>query len=69
MSGTTATVNYGRRAYGHQRRMTPEQKARYVAESIQLRINEGLAWDWQQYGLQDNPEQQQRVRLALAALR
>jgi hypothetical protein len=69
MARLTQDVKYGRRAFGHQRSMTAEQKARYVAEGIQLRINDGRSWSWEAYGLQDNPAQQQRVRRALAALR
>ena len=47
---------------------TPAQRARYVAESIALRQDEGRAWDWRTYGLEGNAEQQARVRDAYAAI-
>ena len=56
-----------RRAMQHN--TTPAQRARYVAESIALRLDEGRPWTWADYGLADKPEQQALVQTALAALR
>jgi hypothetical protein len=63
------TPVYGRRAYGPQRRLTPEQKARFVAESILQHEIEGDTWELRQYGLDVESEQWQRVLAALGALR
>lgn len=41
-------------AYGRSRQRTPEQKARYVAESIMEHQADGRAWSWASYGLDDN---------------
>lgn len=35
-------TEYGRRAYGPQRRITPQQQARFIADSIRLHWAEGL---------------------------
>lgn len=48
---------------------TPAQRARYVAESITLRHDAGIAWSWREYGLDEKPEQRWLVEQALAALR
>jgi hypothetical protein len=58
------------RAFGAQRPTTPAQRARYIAESIALHslCEDDLA-TWARYCLTDNPEQQTRVRVALAQLR
>jgi hypothetical protein len=56
-----------RRAMTHT--TTPAQRARYVAESITLRQDEGRGWSWSEYGLQENVSQQALVTAALAALR
>ena len=56
---------FGRKAYGAQRHMTDAAKARNVARSIQGMEAQQRAWTWQFYGLQDKPEQQRRVLLAL----
>lgn len=57
-----------RRAYGAHRPTTPEQRARYVAESIALRQVDGRAWTWGDYGLVGNSAQQALVLAALARL-
>jgi hypothetical protein len=57
-----------RAAYHRSMRLTPERKARFVAESITLKLDEGRAWSWNQYGLQDNPEMQALVLAALEDL-
>jgi hypothetical protein len=57
-----------RRAFGAQRPTTAAQRAQYVAESIALRQDEGRAWSWAEYGLQDNAGQQALVLAALARL-
>ncbi len=48
---TVANRSFGRKAYGAQRRMTPQQKARNVAASIVQRIREHRAWSLADYGL------------------
>jgi hypothetical protein len=57
-----------RAAYHRSQALTPERKARFVAESITLKQDEGRAWDWSQYGLHDNPEMQALVLAALEEL-
>lgn len=47
---------------------TTMQRARYVAESIALRHDEGRAWTWTEYGLENNPAQRQRVLEVLEGL-
>ena len=58
-----------RNAYGAHRRMTPQQKARNVAESI---LAHGLdttdAATWTRYGLQGQPLKQAAVEAAIAKL-
>jgi hypothetical protein len=60
-------MQYGRRAFGHQRTMAPAAKARNVAASIRAH---GLDVDapatWGRYGLSTNTAQQALVRQALA---
>ena len=70
-STSTTPTTYGRPVHGRamQHNRTPEQRARYTAESIALRIDEGRAWSWSEYGLEANDTQQALVRAALAALR
>lgn len=60
---TPYTPLMGRRLHGRalRRNASAMQRARYVAESIALRQDEGMSWDWSIYGLQDNPTQRQRV--------
>jgi hypothetical protein len=65
----TPPRQYGRRAYGPQRRLTPEQKARFVAESILQHEIEHDTWTIQQYGLDVESAQWQCVLTALGALR
>ena len=57
-----------RAAYHRSTTLTPERKARFVAESITLKQDEGRAWSWSDYGLQDNPAMQALVRAALEDL-
>lgn len=57
-----------RAAFHRSTTLTPERKARFVAESITLKLDEGRAWSWSQYGLQDNPEMQRLVLQALEDL-
>lgn len=57
-----------RAAYHRSQALTPERKARFVAESITLKQDEGRAWSWGDYGLHDNPAMQALVRLALEDL-
>jgi hypothetical protein len=57
-----------RAAYHRSTRLTPERKARFVAESITLKEDEGRAWSWAEYGLHDNPEMQALVLAALEDL-
>jgi hypothetical protein len=57
---------FGRKAFGpHHFHMTNAEKARRVARSIQGMEQTGRPWSWQQYGLEGNPAQQQRVLVAL----
>lgn len=57
-----------RAAYHRSTALTPERKARFVAESITLKEDEGRAWSWAEYGLHDNPAMQALVRAALEDL-
>ena len=54
-----------RAAYHRSLRLTPERKARFVAESITLKRDEGRAWSWAEYGI---VEQSAMHALVLAAL-
>jgi len=60
-------MQYGRKAFGHQRAMSPAARARNVAASIK---DHGYsvedATTWSRYGLETNVVQQQLVLLALA---
>ena len=40
-----------RAAYHRATRLTPERKARFVAESITLKRDEGRSWSWAEYGI------------------
>lgn len=62
-------MTYGRKAYGAHRSMTPDQKARNIAQSIALRVQEGRPWDWSQYGLENDHGQQRAVLAKLQILR
>ena len=57
-----------RAAYHRSVALTPERKARFVAESITLKEDEGRTWSWSEYGLQDNPTMQALVLAALEDL-
>jgi hypothetical protein len=57
-----------RAAYHRSTTLTPERKARFVAESITLKLDEGRAWSWSDYGLADQPEMQALVLAALKEL-
>jgi hypothetical protein len=58
-----------RKAFGPRRTVSHATKARYVAESILLHEANGDPWTIQQYGLDVESEQWQRVLAALATLR
>ena len=60
--------SHHRKAFGPRRPTTAAQKARYVAESIALRRDEGRAWSWAEYGLIGRTDQQALVLAALADL-
>jgi hypothetical protein len=57
-----------RAAYHRSLRLTPERKARFVAESITLKQDEGRAWSWSDYGLEEQSDLQHLVLQALKAL-
>ena len=57
-----------RAAYHRSTQPTPARRARYVAESITLKREEGRDWTWSQYGLESNPEMQRLVLQALEDL-
>lgn len=50
----TDGVRYGRRAYGHQRPTTPEQRAKYIAESWLLHEADGRTRCLADYGIDTN---------------
>src|SRR5262245_13646941 len=65
--GEAIVMQYGRKAYGSHRTMSPEVKARNVAESIVAHgydVNDAATW--QRYGIGANVAQQALVRQALA---
>jgi hypothetical protein len=57
-----------RAAYHRSTRLTPARQARFVAESITLKQDEGRAWQWADYGLHENPAMQALVKAALEDL-
>jgi hypothetical protein len=57
-----------RAAYHRSQRLTPERKARFVAESITLKLDDGRAWTWSEYGLEHNPDMQALVLAALEGM-
>ena len=60
-------MQYGRRAFGHQRRMSDAVKARNVAASIRAHgYDVADAQTWAHYGLGNSAAQQALVRQALA---
>ena len=65
----TMEVHYGRKAFGPQRRKTPQLKALWVAQAIEQREMEHRTWAWKEFGLEDNPAQQALVQMALLGLR
>lgn len=63
-----ATARSHRKAFGSQRPTPPAQRAQYVAESIAQREDEGRAWDYTTYGIEDNLLMQRLVEAKLAKL-
>lgn len=57
-----------RAAYHRARRPAPAQRARFVAESITLKLDEGRAWTWADYGILDGSEMHRLVLVALEEL-
>jgi len=51
----TDGVRYGRRAYGHQRPTTPDERAKYIAESVLMHQDEGRVRTMADYGIEHNP--------------
>jgi hypothetical protein len=60
-----SVASFGRKAYGHQRRMSPTTKAKNVAASIRQRIREHRPYSQADYGLVDGTAQ---AALVLALL-
>jgi hypothetical protein len=58
-----------RAAYHRSTRLTPERKARFVAESITLKEDEGRPWTLAEYGILDGSEMHRLVLVALEELR
>lgn len=58
-----------RAAYHRSQRLTPERKARYVAESITLKQDEGRPWTLAEYGILEGSEMHRLVEKALEDLR
>jgi hypothetical protein len=56
-----------RRAMRHN--TTPAQQARYIAESVALKLDEGRPVTFADYGIGDNAAMQELVIVALATLR
>jgi hypothetical protein len=57
-----------RAAYHCSTMLTPERKARFVAESITLKADEGRAWSWAEYGIVEQSAMHLLVLAALEAL-
>lgn len=57
-----------RAAYHRSQRLTAERKARFVAESITLKEDEGRPWTWAEYGIVEGSEMHRAVRVALEDL-
>lgn len=60
-------MQYGRKAFGPQRRMSPQTKARNIARSI---VEHGYRCDastWQRYGIDGNKALQALVRESIAS--
>ena len=45
----------GRKAFGHQRSMSPATRAQNIADSIQRRCEEGRGWTFAEYGIAEKP--------------
>jgi hypothetical protein len=58
-----------RAAYHRSTRLTPERKARFVAESITLKEDEGRPWTLADYGILEGSEMHRLVLVALEELR
>lgn len=58
-----------RAAYHRSTRLTPARKARYVAESITLKQDEGRTWTLADYGILEGSEMHRLVLVALEELR
>ena len=73
MASITDTPTFHKRlhraAYHRSMRLTPERKARFVAESITLKQDEGRSWSWAEYGILEGSEMHRLVRVALEELR
>jgi len=52
---TTRNPYYGKRAFGHQRPTTMEQRAKYIAESILIHADQGVTRTYADYGIDHNP--------------
>jgi hypothetical protein len=65
---TVAQPRSHRKAFGPQRKMSPTIKARNIAQSIALRLVDGRAWAWEDYGVADKPDMIALVETALAQL-
>jgi hypothetical protein len=58
-----------RAAYHRSQRLTPERKARFIAESITLKQDEGRSWTLADYGILEGSEMHGLVLVALEELR
>jgi hypothetical protein len=65
---TIAQPRSHRKAYGSHRVMSPHVKARNIAQSIALRLDEGRTWTWADYGIAEQPALITLVEAALAHL-
>jgi len=54
-----------RKAYGAHRKVTEQQKAVFIAESITRREAEGRPWSFTDYRIADNSRMIERVHAAL----
>jgi hypothetical protein len=61
-------MQYGRRAFGAQRRMSETEKARNIAESITAHRLTLTQETWARYGIAANETRQQEVRALLATM-
>lgn len=58
-----------RAAYHRSTTLTPARKARFVAESITLKLDEGRPWTLADYGILEGSEMHRLVLVALEELR